>query len=177
MRVELEFDMGEVERMLAFGDKAADRAVVRTLNRAATTVASKSSQEIATLQQIQPRKLVRRRIRIDRAKSGRWVAVVRCLTTDIPLIKLDRVTDTKTSGVISPRGAFSRAFIAKGRSRTEQVFQRKGSKRRPLECVKVPIRPTAESVIPRKADDGVATAAKRLPHELNYEWGKFRGSR
>lgn len=170
--VSMDLDFSDVVRMLRAGDAAADRAVVRALNRGARSLAAKAAQEISAETKVSPQRLIKRRIKRDAARQGHHVATVRCMTRDIPLIKVARTRDTKTTGVSSPPGHWPRAFIAKGVSPTQQVFQRKGRAPYPLDVVKVRVQDTVESVLRRRADEAIEVVAKRLPVELNHEWSK-----
>lgn len=171
--VEIKWDFSHVERMLDEGQRAYERAAVFALNKAIRKARTAAKRDIATELDIRPQKLVNKRLRYEKATRGNYRAAVRVLTGPIPVIGLSGARDTRTAqrkagrGVIATGGrAYKSAFIAQGRSRTRQVFQRKGAPRLPIEVVTVAIKPTAERALREQIYAANAYLAEILAAEV-----------
>lgn len=168
--VSFDLDFNDVARMLK--DPGVERIVAREITRAVRKERTKAKRDIADRAGIRPQNLVHRRLKLSKAKRRRLRAGLRILVSPIPVIKLKGARDTRFRkrrrgvGVLASGRSFPNAFIAKGRSRTQQVFERRGSSRQPLDVVTVPIKVQAEQVIEERIVAARETFVEALPKAL-----------
>lgn len=177
---EIRWDFSRVDHMFDSADSAYERAAVRTLNKAIQKVRTGVKRAVATEKQIRPQRLVHKRIKETKATRGNYVAIVRILTHPVPVILLSGARDTRRAarragrGVIAGGQTYPKAFIAQGKSRTPQVFQRKGSERMPIEVVTIPIKDTAERSLRERIHEANEYVAEKLPAEVMRMLGGAR---
>jgi hypothetical protein len=163
-----------------------------SINKALMKARTQATREIATEAKVSPQRLVRKRMRIDKASSKRFAGSLRVLTRGVRLDQMSGVVDTgadrKTgrrkfsdekvgirglrrqigSGVKGAGHSFPHAFIAEGMGGYRLVFQRKGKKRTPLEVIRIDLHEIAKEVINRLAPTAAEWAKTLLESEIRW---------
>ncbi len=183
----LALDTLEVENMLALGEQQFGLAAAGALNKSVMKVRTAVARQIGARAQIAPLALVRRRLKVDRARPHRMEAVIRVLITDIPVIRLSRVRQTKRKGGgVAAYGdrMYPGAFIATGTGNYEQVFRRTGEfgtnvrgryagkVREKINALKVPVATVAHEVIREQIGLANDYLAEILPREIAYRMNR-----
>ena len=156
-----------VRRMLAkLKEKDIPKVQARALNRALSTVITRSRRQIATDMDM-PQKAIRRRYfkkQQRRARPKRLAASFVVGTLDIPVRFYKGAKRNVATGAKVGARYFEGGFVRAPKG-TPLVFQRKTQRRLPIEQVKVAFdpAPVVYTVIRR---DGAEVFVKRIKHEL-----------
>jgi len=165
-------DWTDVVAEMGATKREAQLAIARVINEILRSSRAKTVTELSARLKVRPSRLIRRRLRLDRATSQRPIGAIRILTNPISVIRLQGVRQDKRKGggvVVPGHGSYRGAFIATPKkTSTAQVFRRLTSKRTPLECVKVEMEREAELVLYRIVDDAEQASVERLRRELAW---------
>jgi hypothetical protein len=189
----------DLVRELGALPREAELAACYALNRASTSAIGDIVGEVSGLLKISPKKVIRKRIRLNRAKLGRPAATIRIMTNPVPAIRLAGIRDTGSdrrsggrkwgerrvgknlrvnvgSGVTAPGGFhWPDAFIEEGIGGHTMVFRRKGPGRRPIEAVKIDIQAEAISALNRHAAVAAEATRELADRDLQYRVDKRMG--
>jgi hypothetical protein len=169
---------GVALRYQRLGTDVRDKALVRALNRTATTVRAEASREIRKQYNLKSR-VVKDQIRITRANRATLTAVIQASGRPIPLIEFDARWNRRMKGasvrVKHERKVVRGAFIATMPGGHRGVFVRKGDRRLPIRqlfSISLPTAFTQKQVTAAI----VAAAQARFPVAIEQEM-KFALSR
>jgi len=176
--VSMKMDTRDFNRMLLRMDNVHEAAVSASMNRGLAKARTAAKREIASEADIQPQRLVSRRMRIKRATKARLNGALRILTNPIPAIKLG-AKDLYHEGARTGKGVTARggrhwrdAFIRPGKGANWQVFERRAASRLPLRAIKIPIKDIAERKIKEKVEDARDWIAKEIPRQIMWRVAK-----
>lgn len=179
-----------VNRLTAISKKAVPMATARAINKMGTTAERQTAKDVGKAENV-PQKIIRQRITAIKKSSARDLRRrVRLRRFDIPAVLLGKARQTRR-GVSVRQRRFNGAFLADGSKgfgkyrpsrhrqggrayqdtslRSQQVLQRTGKGRYPLQVVTVPI----EKPITEQFERNVTQAyARDLAPELAQQLGK-----
>jgi hypothetical protein len=171
--VSIEINWRDVVGMIEAGERGWERAGARTLNKAGARMRTAVIRDVAKEARISPMKLVRRRVRMRRAKAGRLVVKLGVLTKQIPASRLSRARDTKRRGVRAYGGRhWPHAFMARGKGDHHHVFERQGAARYPLRVHKIEIKHAVEEALKSKLELGREYIKRYLPEQVVLEMNR-----
>jgi hypothetical protein len=168
-----------------------------SINRSLMKARTQATREIAQNARIAPQRVVRRRMKIDRAKPNALVGTLRVGIREVSVAHLAGAMDTGEVGR-SERRAFSDqqvgkyglrrqmgsgvkayggrhypdAFLAKGRGDVWMAFRRQGKRRLPLEALKINIQEEARAAIARLMPLAGQWARDMLEREIKFRISK-----
>ena len=146
MRIRVGFDDRRLRRSLRrLQDREIQAATVQALNRTAPTLRTAISRGVAQETGF-PVGVIRRRIKLIRARLGNLAAVLDTLVLPIPLILARRVRDTRRRGVRSAAANVNEGFIATMPRGHRGVYVRRGKARLPIDEIKVSISDIVDEV-------------------------------
>lgn len=134
IKLDVRTDIASVRRQFRGLEGQIDRAAARALNRAATSVRSVATKEIARESGIRPQRAVRDRLRIRKATPKYLIAEVGigAWTPNLARFMARQVKKGVSAAAWGKRKLYPRVFLAnKGRT----VFKRVGKERLPIEPV------------------------------------------
>ena len=115
--------------------KAVPQAMARTINNVAAKVMVRAVIDTSKKVDV-PKRLIKGRVRLERAKSNRLCAFIKVNRGNLPVI---RKGENKGQLKVGNR-FFQRAFIQTLQNGRTQVMQRQGKDRYPIDVVKIPLK-------------------------------------
>lgn len=147
------------------------RASSAALNKTAAKIRTQVVRGVSKETRI-PGKHIRKRVYIKRSSARTQFARLTAYRRDISLNSLKPRQLKK--GFSAAGRKYPSAFRAKGRNGSEQIFQRKGKARYPIEVVKVPISEHVDRITPKVARQIFKREYPRLlAHEIDYRSKKL----
>lgn len=122
--------------------KKIELAIVRALNRTALWLKSKAAKKISE----EKKSLIRKRLRIFKAKTSRLEVLIRANLYDIRASTIGKIQKTRRGSKVGKHefiGGFA-AVMPKGNS---GMFKREGRAALPIKEVKLPLEPEASRII------------------------------
>ncbi|CAQ55407.1 putative minor tail protein z [Wolbachia endosymbiont of Culex quinquefasciatus JHB] len=122
--------------------KKIELAIVRALNRTALWLKLKTAKEISE----EKKSLIRKRLRIFKAKTSRLEVLIRANLYDIRASTIGKIQKTRRGSKVGKHefiGGFA-AVMPKGNS---GIFKREGRTALPIKEVKLPLEPEASRII------------------------------
>ena len=173
-KVRLEWDLREIFKSLDIGSSEVNRTGARVMNRAMDKMRTVVVRQGANKAVISPQKLIRRRVRMRKARAGSLYANIRVLTHDVPAALLAGARDTGRGGWKSRTGrgvivhgrVYSRGFIRKGIGGKAMVFERRGKDRLPVRVHKIPIKAIIDPLLEQNIGKAADYVADELPRQL-----------
>lgn len=120
-------------------------ATTRALNKTALWLKAQAAKEISKEKQIKLN-LIRKRLRIFKAKTSRLDVLIRANLYDIRASSLGKMKQTRT-GAKAGKHEFTGGFIATMPRGNRGIFKRKGRTALPIKEVKLPLEPEASKII------------------------------
>lgn len=165
---EITRDLTRVQR------KVVPAATVSALNKTAVTVRKSSTQDISRTKAITPQRLIRDRLRLVRASRRNLAALILARLTGVAAGKLGTPRQ-QAKGARVKRHFFPGAFVATMPSGYKGIFQRRGTKRLPIEEKVIPLQPEADKIIRKHVNTtGAAAWVKNFQRELKWRLDKRR---
>lgn len=125
--------------------KAVPQAMARTINNVAAKVMVRAVIDTSKKVDV-PKRLIKGRVRLERAKSNRLCAFIKVNRGNLPVIRMVkgngrfiRTGENKGQLKVGNR-FFQRAFIQTLQNGRTQVMQRQGKDRYPIDVVKIPLK-------------------------------------
>ncbi|BET37100.1 phage tail protein [Wolbachia pipientis] len=144
--------------------KKIELAIVRALNRTALWLKLKTAKEISE----EKKSLIRKRLRIFKAKTSRLEVLIRANLYDIRASTIGKIQKTRRGSKVGKHefiGGFA-AVMPKGNS---GMFKREGRAALPIQEVKLPLEPEGSRIIKDLVDyESERVFEKYFKHELNY---------
>jgi hypothetical protein len=191
-------DLREQAAIFGAMGKEIDLAGASVINKALMKTRTECVREIAATAKVSPISLIRRRMKLNKARPQLLVGALRLLVGDISVAKLTGLRDTGFSktgrssrkwsdrrigkgGLLAAKGrgvfayggrSYPHAWVAEGIGGNTLVFERKGKARRPLMVHKVPIKDIAREVLMRRIVLARDMAAGMLEKEVAWRLSK-----
>ncbi|WP_353280748.1 phage tail protein [Wolbachia endosymbiont (group B) of Tholera decimalis] len=144
--------------------KKIELAIVRALNRTALWLKLKTAKEISE----EKKSLIRKRLRIFKAKTSRLEVLIRANLYDIRASTIGKIQKTRRGSKVGKHefiGGFA-AVMPKGNS---GMFKREGRAALPIKEVKLPLEPEASRIIGNLVNYEVEEVfTKFFERELSY---------
>ncbi|CAQ54356.1 putative minor tail protein z [Wolbachia endosymbiont of Culex quinquefasciatus JHB] len=144
--------------------KKIELAIVRALNRTALWLKSKAAKKISE----EKKSLIRKRLRIFKAKTSRLEVLIRANLYDIRASTIGKIQKTRRGSKVGKHefiGGFA-AVMPKGNS---GMFKREGRAALPIKEVKLPLEPEASRIIENFVNYEVEKVFEKFFHrELSY---------
>ncbi|WP_353274244.1 phage tail protein [Wolbachia endosymbiont (group B) of Hofmannophila pseudospretella] len=144
--------------------KKIELAIVRALNRTALWLKLKTAKEISE----EKKSLIRKRLRIFKAKTSRLEVLIRANLYDIRASTIGKIQKTRRGSKVGKHefiGGFA-AVMPKGNS---GMFKREGRAALPIKEIKLPLEPEASRIIGNFVNyESEREFEKYFKHELNY---------
>ncbi len=144
--------------------KKIELAIVRALNRTALWLKLKTAKEISE----EKKSLIRKRLRIFKAKTSRLDVLIRANLYDIRAWTIGKIQKTRRGSKVGKHefiGGFA-AVMPKGNS---GMFKREGRAALPIKEVKLPLEPEGSRIIKDLVNyESEREFEKYFKHELNY---------
>lgn len=152
------------------------RAVSSALNKTAAKIRTVVVRDVSKETQV-PQKIIRKKAYFRRSTARKQKASISLYRSGVPLISIaggKNAIQEPAPGWISVKKFFvERGFVNKVRGRN-QVLQRKGRARRPIDVVKINIYPAVDKAMPRRTNQMMSTEFPRLlRRELEYRISKY----
>ncbi|WP_265023216.1 phage tail protein [Wolbachia endosymbiont (group A) of Epistrophe grossularia] len=147
MRINVEVS-GSIEKVMQSIDaerKKVEKATERALNKTALWLKAKAAKEISKEKKIKL-SLIRKRLRIFKAKTSRLDVLIRANLYDIRASTIGKIQKTRRGSKVGKHqfiGGFA-AVMPKGNS---GIFKREGRKALPIQEVKLGLEPKASKII------------------------------
>ncbi|WP_253302155.1 phage tail protein [Wolbachia endosymbiont of Psylliodes chrysocephala] len=142
-------------------------AAVKALNKTAIWLKSKAAKEISEEKKIKL-SLIRKRLRIFKAKTSRLDVLIRANLYDIRASTIGKIQKTRRGSKVGKHqfiGGFA-AVMPKGNS---GMFKREGRAALPIQEVKLPLEPEGSRIIKDLVNyESEREFEKYFKHELNY---------
>ncbi|WP_341823843.1 MULTISPECIES: phage tail protein [unclassified Wolbachia] len=147
--------------------KKIELAIVRALNRTALWLKAQAAKEISEEKKIKL-SLIRKRLRIFKAKTSRLEVLIRANLYDIRASTIGKIQKTRRGSKVGKHefiGGFA-AVMPKGNS---GIFKREGRTALPIQEVKLPVEPEGSRIIKDLVNyESEREFEKYFKHELNY---------
>ncbi|WP_353280571.1 phage tail protein [Wolbachia endosymbiont (group B) of Cyclophora punctaria] len=147
--------------------KKIELAIVRALNRTALWLKAQAAKEISEEKKVKL-SLIRKRLRIFKAKTSRLEVLIRANLYDIRASTIGKIQKTRRGSKVGKHefiGGFA-AVMPKGNS---GMFKREGRAALPIQEVKLPLEPEGSRIIKDLVDyESERVFEKYFKHELNY---------
>ncbi|WP_341816168.1 phage tail protein [Wolbachia endosymbiont (group B) of Elophila nymphaeata] len=144
--------------------KKIELAIVRALNRTALWLKLKTAKEISE----EKKSLIRKRLRIFKAKTSRLDVLIRANLYDIRASAIGKIQKTRRGSKVGKHefiGGFA-AVMPKGNS---GIFKREGRAALPIKEVKLPLEPEASRIIGNLVNYEVEEVFEKFfERELSY---------
>ncbi|WP_264683234.1 MULTISPECIES: phage tail protein [unclassified Wolbachia] len=167
MSVHIEVNSNEVIESINAKRKKIELAIVRALNRTALWLKLKTAKEISEEKKIKL-SLIRKRLRIFKAKTSRLEVLIRANLYDIRASTIGKIQKTRRGSKVGKHefiGGFE-AVMPKGNS---GMFKREGRAALPIKEVKLPLEPEGSRIIKDLVNyESEREFEKYFKHELNY---------
>ncbi|WP_237398556.1 phage tail protein [Wolbachia endosymbiont of Diaphorina citri] len=142
-------------------------AAIKALNRTALWLKAQAAKEISEEKQIKL-SLIRKRLRIFKAKTSRLDVLIRANLYDIRVSAMGKMRQTKRGTKIG-KHEFIGAFTATMPRGNSGVFRREGRKALPIQEVKLGLEPEASKIIKELVNyEFERMFGKFFERELNY---------
>ncbi|WP_265029739.1 phage tail protein [Wolbachia endosymbiont (group A) of Philonthus cognatus] len=142
-------------------------AAIKALNRTALWLKAQAAKEISEEKKIKL-SLIRKRLRIFKAKTSRLEVLIRANLYDIRASTIGKIQKTRRGSKVGKHefiGGFA-AVMPKGNS---GMFKREGRAALPIKEVKLPLEPEGSRIIKDLVDyESERVFEKYFKHELNY---------
>ncbi|WP_425383788.1 phage tail protein [Wolbachia endosymbiont (group A) of Scoparia ambigualis] len=142
-------------------------AAIKALNRTAIWLKAQAAKEISEEKKIKL-SLIRKRLRIFKAKTSRLDVLIRANLYDIRASAIGKIQKTRRGSKVGKHefiGGFA-AVMPKGNS---GIFKREGRAALPIKEVKLPLEPEGSRIIKDLVDyESERVFEKYFKHELNY---------
>ncbi|WP_408067947.1 phage tail protein [Wolbachia pipientis] len=142
-------------------------AAIKALNRTALWLKAQAAKEISEEKKIKL-SLIRKRLRIFKAKTSRLEVLIRANLYDIRASTIGKIQKTRRGSKIGKHefiGGFA-AIMPKGNS---GMFKREGRAALPIQEVKLPVEPEGSRIIKDLVNyESEREFEKYFKHELNY---------
>ncbi|WP_341823078.1 phage tail protein [Wolbachia endosymbiont (group A) of Clivina fossor] len=142
-------------------------AAIKALNRTALWLKAQAAKEISEEKKIKL-SLIRKRLRIFKAKTSRLEVLIRANLYDIRASTIGKIQKTRRGSKVGKHefiGGFA-AVMPKGNS---GIFKREGRAALPIKEVKLPLEPEGSRIIKDLVDyESERVFEKYFKHELNY---------
>ena len=149
------------------------RATSSALNKTAAKIKTQVIRPVAKETRVQA-KYVRKRVYIRRSKARTQYVRITAYRRDITLQSINPRQLKK--GFSGAGRRYPDAFRAKGRNGKQQIFQRKGKARLPVDVVRIPIAATVDRVVPKVAERLLRQEYPRLlRRDLEYRAKRLAG--
>ena len=153
--IKLRGDLSAIERAIAQDPKLAKAAAASALNKAVAQAQTAGVRELAQAKKL-PVRIVKRRTKIVRASARNLIARLVTLTAGLPIDQL-KAFDSKQGGINAGGKRYPHAFFAQVGAQKALAFERKvihgrRAGRLPLERVKIPLNPEADSIFRAAVD-------------------------
>ncbi|WP_406848675.1 phage tail protein [Wolbachia endosymbiont (group B) of Melanostoma mellinum] len=139
-------------------------AAIKALNKTAIWLKSKAAKEISE----EKKSLIRKRLRIFKAKTSRLEVLIRANLYDIRASAIGKIQKTRRGSKVGKYefiGGFA-AVMPKGNS---GMFKREGRAALPIKEVKLPLEPEGSRIIKDLVNyESERVFEKYFKHELNY---------
>ncbi|WP_264375428.1 phage tail protein [Wolbachia endosymbiont (group B) of Sphaerophoria taeniata] len=139
-------------------------AAIKALNRTALWLKAKAAKEISE----EKKSLIRKRLRIFKAKTSRLEVLIRANLYDIRASAIGKIQKTRRGSKVGKYefiGGFA-AVMPKGNS---GMFKREGRAALPIKEVKLPLEPEGSRIIKDLVNyESERVFEKYFKHELNY---------
>ncbi|WP_265022310.1 phage tail protein [Wolbachia endosymbiont (group B) of Ischnura elegans] len=141
----MRINTGSIVQSIDTERKKVEKATVRALNKTAIWLKSKTAKEISEEKKIKL-SLIRKRLRIFKAKTSRLEVLIRANLYDIRASAIGKIQKTRRESKVGKHefiGGFA-AVMPKGNS---GMFKREGRAALPIKEVKLPLEPEASRII------------------------------
>ncbi|WP_264375839.1 phage tail protein [Wolbachia endosymbiont (group B) of Sphaerophoria taeniata] len=139
-------------------------AAIKALNKTAIWLKSKAAKEISE----EKKSLIRKRLRIFKAKTSRLDVLMRANLYDIRASEVGKMKQTRKGAKVG-KHEFIGAFTAKMPRGNSGVFRREGRKALPIQEVKLGLEPEASKIIKELVNyETEGIFEKYFERELNY---------
>ncbi len=142
-------------------------AAIKALNKTALWLKAKAAKEISEEKKIKL-SLIRKRLRIFKAKTSRLDVLIRANLYDIRASTIGKIQKTRRGSKVGKHqfiGGFA-AVMPKGNS---GIFKREGRTALPIQEVKLPLEPEGSRIIKDLVNyESEREFEKYFKHELNY---------
>lgn len=156
-----------ISQIISNIDKKVRLATTRALNKTALWVKAQAAKEISKEKQIKLN-LIRKRLRIFKAKTSRLDVLIRANLYNIRASSLGKMKQTRT-GIKAGKHEFIGGFIATMPRGYKGAFKREGKTALPIQEVKLPLEPEASRIIENLVNYEIEKVFEGFFHrELNY---------
>ncbi|WP_265042348.1 phage tail protein [Wolbachia endosymbiont (group B) of Melanostoma mellinum] len=144
--------------------KKIELAIVRALNRTALWLKLKTAKEISE----EKKSLIRKRLRIFKAKTSRLEVLIRANLYDIRASTIGKIQKTRRGSKVG-KHEFIGGFVAVMPKGNSGMFKREGRAALPIKEVKLPLEPEGSRIIKDLVNyESEREFEKYFKHELNY---------
>ncbi|MDX5526353.1 MAG: phage tail protein [Wolbachia endosymbiont of Andrena nigroaenea] len=173
MSVHIEVNSNEVIESVNAKRKKIELAIVKALNRTALWLKAKAAKEISEEKKIKLT-VMRRRLRIFKAKTSRLEVLIRANLYDIRVSSMSKMKQTRRGTKIG-KHEFIGAFTATMPRGYKGAFKREGRAALPIQEVKLRLEPEASRIIEDFVNYEVEKVfTKFFERELSYITGNER---
>ncbi|MCM1001830.1 phage tail protein [Wolbachia pipientis] len=167
MSVHIEVNSNEVIESVNAKRKKIELAIVRALNRTALWLKLKTAKEISEEKKIKL-SLIRKRLRIFKAKTSRLEVLIRANLYDIRASTIGKIQKTRRGSKVG-KHEFIVGFAAVMPKGNSGMFKREGRAALPIKEVKLPLEPEGSRIIKDLVNyESEREFEKYFKHELNY---------
>lgn len=164
----MRINTGSIIQSIDAERKKVEKVTVSALNKTAIWLKSKAAKEISEEKRIKL-SLIRKRLRIFKAKISRLEVLIRANLYDIRASKIGKIQKTRRGSKVGKHefiGGFA-AVMTKGNS---GMFKREGKVALPIKEVKLPLKPEASRIIGNLVNYEVEKVfTKFFERELSYK--------
>ncbi|BET28972.1 hypothetical protein wCauATS_11740 [Wolbachia pipientis] len=166
----MRINTGSIIQSIDAERKKVEKATVSALNKTAIWLKSKAAKEISEEKKVKL-SLIRKRLRIFKAKTSRLEVLIRANLYDIKASAIGKIQKTRRGSKVGKHefiGGFA-AVMPKGNS---GMFKREGRAALPIKEVKLPLEPEASRIIGNLVNYEVEKVfTKFFERELSYITG------
>lgn len=154
------------------------RAVSSALNKVAAKIKTQIVRDVSKETKV-PQKIIRKKAFISRSTARKQRASISLYRSGVPLISIaggKNAVQAISPGWISVKGYFvQRGFVNRiRRTGQQQILQRKGQARKPIDVVKINIYPAVDKSVPRRTAQLMKSDfPKLLKRDLEYRISKY----
>ncbi|WP_341823966.1 phage tail protein [Wolbachia endosymbiont (group A) of Udea olivalis] len=164
----MRINTGSIIQSIDAERKKVEKATVSALNKTAIWLKSKAAKEISEEKKVKL-SLIRKRLRIFKAKTSRLEVLIRANLYDIKASAIGKIQKTRRGSKVGKHefiGGFA-AVMPKGNS---GMFKREGRAALPIKEVKLPLEPEASRIIGNLVNYEVEEVfTKFFERELSYK--------
>ncbi|BDG76991.1 phage tail protein [Wolbachia pipientis] len=163
----MRINTGSIIQSIDAERKKVEKVTVSALNKTAIWLKSKAAKEISEEKRIKL-SLIRKRLRIFKAKTSRLEVLIRANLYDIRASTIGKIQKTRRGSKVGKHefiGGFA-AVMPKGNS---GIFKREGRTALPIKEIKLPLEPEASRIIGNLVNYEVEKVFEKFFHrELSY---------